>query len=147
MRLINVRTLAIEQFFGSHIPPYAILSHTWATEEVTFQDWHDISLDSSKGGFAKVLGACEQAKRSNLDYIWVDTNCIDKTSSAELSEAINSMWAWYRDASVCYAYLADVPDRTPEVDSDVDSIVDSEDPFWQSKWFTRGWTLQELLAP
>jgi hypothetical protein len=147
MRLINVRTLAIEQFFGSDIPPYAILSHTWGTEEVTFQDWQDISLASSKSGFAKILGACEQATRSNLDYIWVDTNCIDKTSSAELSEAINSMWAWYRDASICYAYLADAPDTALQVDSDGGVPVDWEDPFWQSKWFTRGWTLQELLAP
>lgn len=113
MRLINVRTLAIEQFFGSNIPPYTILSHTWGNEEVTFQDWQDISLASSKGGYAKIRGACEQATRSNLDYIWVDTNCIDKTSSAELSEAINSMFAWYRDASVCYAYLADAPDTSP----------------------------------
>jgi hypothetical protein len=147
MRLINVRTLAIEQFFGSDIPPYAILSHTWGTEEVTFQDWQDITLASSKSGFAKIQGACEQAKRSKLDYIWVDTNCIDKTSSAELSEAINSMWAWYRDASVCYAYLADTPDPAPEVDSDGRVTEDIKDPFWQSKWFTRGWTLQELLAP
>lgn len=147
MRLINVRTLAIEQFFGSNIPPYAILSHTWGTKEVTFQDWQDISFASSKSGYAKILGACEQAKRSNLDHIWVDTNCIDKTSSAELSEAINSMWAWYRDASVCYAYLADAPDTAPQMDSNGMFTVEFEDPFWQSKWFTRGWTLQELLAP
>jgi len=147
MRLINVRTLAIEQFFGSDIPPYAILSHTWGTEEVTFQDWQDITLASSKSGFAKIQGACEQAKRSNLDYIWVDTNCIDKTSSAELSEAINSMWAWYRDASICYAYLADAPDKAPQVASHDEVTLDYDDPFWQSKWFTRGWTLQELLAP
>jgi hypothetical protein len=147
MRLINVRTLAIEQFFGSDIPHYAILSHTWGNEEVTFQDWQDISLASSKSGYAKILGACEQAKRSNLDYIWVDTNCIDKTSSAELSEAINSMWAWYRDASVCYAYLADAQDIAPQVESDGGAILDMENSFWQSKWFTRGWTLQELLAP
>lgn len=141
MRLINVRTLAIEQFFGSDTPPYAILSHTWGTEEVTFQDWQDISLASSKSGYAKIMGACEQATRSKLDCIWVDTNCIDKTSSAELSEAINSMWAWYRDASVCYAYLADAPDTATHLDSEGGAILHIEDPFQQSKWFTRGWTL------
>jgi len=147
MRLINVRTQAIEEFFGTNVPPYAILSHTWGVEEVTFQDWHDLSIASSKKGFAKIQGACKRATKDNLDYIWVDTNCIDKTSSAELSEAINSMFAWYRDASVCYAYLADAPDPAPKVSTDHELAAKAKTHFWKSKWFTRGWTLQELLAP
>jgi hypothetical protein len=145
MRLINVRTFAIEEFIGTGIPPYAILSHTWGSEEVTYQDWQDISRASLKSGFAKIRGACDQAIRDKLEYVWVDTNCIDKTSSAELSEAINSMFTWYRNAAVCYVYLADTPDAAAQLNSD--GKVDSDDPFRRSKWFTRGWTLQELLAP
>ncbi|KAJ4172110.1 hypothetical protein NW754_007708 [Fusarium falciforme] len=98
MRLINVRTMELEEFHGDQVPRYAILSHTWGQGEVTFQDWKDLNLASQKAGFAKILGACQQASEDSLEYLWVDTNCIDKTSSAELSEAINSMFAWYRDA-------------------------------------------------
>jgi hypothetical protein len=145
MRLLNVRTLEIKEFIGADIPPYAILSHTWGSEEVTFHDWQDISRASLKGGFAKIQGACNQALMDKLDYIWVDTNCIDKTSSAELSEAINSMFAWYRNASRCYVYLADTSDTAPHLNND--GQLEMDDSFLQSKWFTRGWTLQELLAP
>ena len=114
---------------------------------------------STKKGFLKIIHACEQAERDNLDYLWCDTNCIDKTSSAELSEAINSMFSWYRDSQICYAYLNDVPQLFR---SDLDELQRyGLDPspdlngingagasaFLRSKWFTRGWTLQELLAP
>jgi hypothetical protein len=145
MRLLNVRTFEIEEFIGTHLPRYAILSYTWGTEEVTLHDWQDRSRASLKGGFAKIQGACNQAAKDKLDYIWVDTNCIDKTSSAELSEAINSMFAWYRDASHCYVYLADTSDTARRLNSDGE--LDMDDSFLRSKWFTRGWTLQELLAP
>ncbi|KAL6401163.1 hypothetical protein AUP68_16889 [Ilyonectria robusta] len=139
MRLINTRTLQLEDFSYHPIPErYAILSHTWEKDEVTFQDWQDFRIASKKKGFFKIKAACEQAVRNELDYLWVDTNCIDKSSSAELSEAINSMFAWYRDAFICYAYLADVPPV---------STGESMKHFRKSRWFTRGWTLQELLAP
>ncbi|KAJ2966180.1 hypothetical protein NQ176_g10268 [Zarea fungicola] len=140
MRLINVSSLDIEEFHGHQIPKYAILSHTWGEEEVTLQDWnrrHEFPL-FSKSGYRKITSACQLASASNYTHIWVDTNCIDKTSSAELSEAINSMFAWYRDAQICYAYLDDVTVR-PEYPS---SLL-----FKSARWFTRGWTLQELLAP
>jgi len=146
MRLINVNTLEIEEFVGTgFIPPYAILSHTWETEEVTFQDWRDMSRASTKGGYTKICLACHQAIKADLEYLWVDTNCIDKTSSAELSEAINSMFAWYRNAARCYVYLPDTPHTAARLNSK--GQVDKDDPFHRSKWFTRGWTLQELLAP
>ncbi|KAK7432965.1 hypothetical protein QQZ08_000436 [Neonectria magnoliae] len=139
MRLINTRTFEFEEFYGNGIPKqYAILSHTWEKEEVTFQDWQDPCGASKKKGFFKIKAACEQAVKNELDYLWVDTNCIDKRSSAELSEAINSMFAWYRDATICYAYLSDVPPLSPG---------ESTKHFRESRWFTRGWTLQELLAP
>lgn len=149
MRLINVNTYEIEEFFGTNIPPYAILSHTWESDEVTFQDWQDTSQRSLKAGFAKIQGACDRARKDGFDYVWVDTNCIDKTSSAELSEAINSMFAWYSDASVCYVYLSDVPDTVWCLNSNggSDLGLDKDDLFYRSRWFTRGWTLQELLAP
>ncbi|KAK1751053.1 vegetative incompatibility protein HET-E-1 [Echria macrotheca] len=133
MRLINVRSLELSEFFGKNIPPYAILSHTWGPEEVTFQDWQNLDQASRKQGFPKIRGTCEQAKGDGHDWVWVDTNCIDKTSSAELTEAINSMYQWYADARVCYAYLADVQANDENIET--------------SRWFTRGWTLQELVAP
>lgn len=145
MRLIDTWTLELLEFFGDEIPKrYAILSHTWEGEEVTFQDWQDLSVARKKKGFFKIDMACRQAQRHDLDYLWVDTNCIDKTSSSELSEAINSMFSWYEKATICYAYLTDVRPMPPEWDKMTEEYVQH---FCQSKWFTRGWTLQELLAP
>ena len=160
MRLINVKTRDLEQHCGRDIPRYAILSHRWEDQEVSFYDWqHSRDEIKDKKGFLKIIHACEQAERDNLEYLWCDTNCIDKTSSAELSEAINSMFSWYRDSQICYAYLSDVPQLFP---SDLDELQcygldlsqDLKDvngagasAFLRSKWFTRGWTLQELLAP
>ena len=138
MRLINTHTRAFEEFYGSKVPKYAILSHTWGQEEVTFQDWTDLASVVQKSGFTKVIEACEQAKNDGYSYMWIDTNCIDKSSSAELTEAINSMFAWYSKADVCYAYLSDVPTFKP---------LSYSKEFRQSRWFKRGWTLQELLAP
>jgi hypothetical protein len=136
MRLLNAKTLELTQFVGE-IPPYAILSHTWGAEEVTFQDITSPERDKKKG-FAKILGCCRQALIDTLEWVWIDTCCIDKTSSAELSEAINSMYAWYRDSQFCYVYLEDVISSPP-------AFCESE--FRRARWFTRGWCLQELIAP
>lgn len=97
MRLINTKTLLLEEFFGTNIPCYAILSHTWGEEEVSYQEW--VSGDPrmrEKKGFDKIARACEQALKEvwPLEWLWADTCCIDKASSADLSEAINSMFAW-----------------------------------------------------
>jgi hypothetical protein len=120
---------------------YAILSHTWGDEEeeVTFQDIINGTGDR-KAGYDKLRFCGRQAKADNLDYFWVDTCCIDKTNSTELQEAINSMFRFYSHATQCYVYLGDVlaKDR---------SEVDRESCFRKHRWFTRGWTLQELIAP
>lgn len=137
MRLINTRTLALEEFFGDRIPKYAILSHTWRDAEVTYQDWQDSHRRSAKKGFQKIQAACMVAQRNSIEHLWVDTNCINKDSSSELSEAINSMFTWYQNSSTCYVYLDDFHFE------DKDSLIALGD----SRWFTRGWTLQELLAP
>ncbi|OAA75436.1 Heterokaryon incompatibility [Akanthomyces lecanii RCEF 1005] len=134
MRLLNTSTLALEEFYGSAIPEYAILSHRWLDDEVSFQDLQS-GQAASKAGYAKIQRCCEQAAQDGLAYAWVDTCCIDKTSSAELNEAINSMYAWYRDSALCYAFLSDV------------SAAAADGSFDDSAWFTRGWTLQELIAP
>ncbi|KAK7958654.1 hypothetical protein PG988_013502 [Apiospora saccharicola] len=144
MRLIDVKNYVFQEFLGSQTPKYAILSHTWGHEEVTHQEWLGwLATGSSsamkKQGFQKIMGACKQAKEDHLDGLWVDTNCIDKTSSAELTEAINSMYAWYRDSTICYCYMADVPTASSS-DDDILTL------FRESRWHTRGWTLQELLA-
>ncbi|TGO80036.1 hypothetical protein BELL_0016g00100 [Botrytis elliptica] len=128
---------------GSDTPGYAILSHTWGadTDELTFQDLLN-HTGQDKSGYQKLQFCGEQAKRDGLQYFWVDTCCIDKTSSAELQEAINSMFRWYQDANKCYVYLSDVSTNgCDQASSSWQSI------FKNSRWFTRGWTLQELIAP
>ncbi|KAF9071603.1 heterokaryon incompatibility protein-domain-containing protein [Rhodocollybia butyracea] len=124
---------------GQKIPRYAILSHVWEDEEVSFQQMQDPSSMKDMRGFSKIVRAAEQARSDRFDYIWIDTCCIDKTSSSELSEAINSMYRYYREARVCYAYLGDVQGGLPS--------RSLESAFYASRWFKRGWTLQELLAP
>lgn len=143
MRLINARTLKIEEFGPRNLPKYAILSHTWGDCEPTFAEWRSAVTrrwKSSKPGFAKIFATCKQACRDGLSHVWIDTVCIDKSSSAELSEAINSMFAWYKKAEVCYVYLTDIPSQPP-------SGIDLSELMGSSRWFSRGWTLQELIAP
>ncbi|KAI1189011.1 HET-domain-containing protein [Nemania serpens] len=143
MRLLNTRSLRIEEFTAANVPEYAILSHTWGGAEATFAEWSRRLTrlrKSTRVGFAKILSTCKQARQDGLSYVWVDTVCIDKSSSAELSEAINSMFAWYENAKVCYVYLDDVPSQPL-------GQVDVMELFKLSRWFTRGWTLQELIAP
>jgi hypothetical protein len=135
-----------KDLIGDDIPKYAILSHTWGvdTEEVTFKDMID-GTGGAKSGYKKIWFCGEQARRDGLQYFWVDTCCIDKSSSAELQEAINSMFRWYQNAAKCYVYLSDVSTRNQKA-SDRLSEYTWEPAFRSSKWFTRGWTLQELLA-
>jgi hypothetical protein len=131
MWLIDVDTYKLVEFFSP--PRYAILSHRWGDEEVSFEEM--MTLDDmirSKKGFIKIQHTVNQAKTDNLHWAWVDACCIDKKSSAELSEAINSMYRWYNEAAVCYVYLSDVL---------------PSGHWYQSEWFTRSWTLQELIAP
>ncbi|KAI0971228.1 heterokaryon incompatibility protein-domain-containing protein [Xylaria arbuscula] len=135
MRLLNIQTSEVEEFYDP--PKYAILSHTW-DREMTLQEWQS-SSKQQREAYGKATRAGEQAIKDGLDYIWIDTICIDKTSSAELSEAINSMFNWYEGAEVCYAYLSDVAFQS--------QARMKESPFRRSRWFTRGWTLQELIAP
>lgn len=106
-------------------------------EEVTFEEYtQDPQRARSKAGFVKIRGACAQAKKDGYNYVWVDTNCIKKTDPMELDEAINSMFRWYREAGVCYAHLADVPDSAVAVDKRGQLTVSSS--FDKSRWFTRG---------
>ncbi|KAI0139997.1 HET-domain-containing protein [Hypoxylon sp. NC0597] len=144
MRLLNTSTLELRTF-GRDRPPYAILSHTWTRDEAPFKAFiprKHFSASVSrlkKRKYAKVVKSCKVARESGLDWIWIDTCCIDKSSSTELTEAINSMYAWYEASEVCFAYMRDV--------SDNDDPVSEDSSFARSVWFTRGWTLQELIAP
>ncbi|UKZ72645.1 hypothetical protein TrVFT333_000278 [Trichoderma virens FT-333] len=160
MRLLDARTLGLVDITDDRVPPYAILSHTWGDEEITIQQLRRLggcsqstlaspkTLDKKrratvlKKGYVKIAGAAQLAVSRGLDYIWVDTCCIDKTSSAELSEAINSMYLWYEKSAECYAYLADVEPVAAAADAG-----EFHDSLRRSRWFTRGWTLQELIAP
>jgi hypothetical protein len=137
MRLLNCHTFKLYEFYANP-PKYAILSHTWGLDEVLLQDINK-GTATGKAGYKKIEGCCAQAAEDGLDYVWVDTCCIDKTNSAELQEAINSMFAWYKLSEICYAYLSDF------------SKTRNKSEFGRnlqaSRWFTRGWTLQELIAP
>ena len=143
MRLLNTETYELHTFpSADHTPPYAILSHCCqdATGEVTFADIQHLPRARTMSGWSKIENACAVARRRHhCEWLWIDTCCIDKGSSAELSEAINSMFAWYLRCNVCLAYLSDVP--TCENPAECNAYLRA------SRWFTRGWTLQELIAP
>lgn len=139
MRLMDSSSLRLRDFPANEIPEYAILSHTWGEDEVLFADVGRGIDNGKKTGYEKIRSSCKQAAAHGLGYVWIDTCCIDKSSSAELSEAINSMYPWYQKAKICYAYLADVPTNV--------NTHDLNSAFAKSRWFRRGWTLQELIGP
>jgi hypothetical protein len=148
MRLLEMKApgeFSLIQVATHNTLPYAILSHTWTGQEVTYQDLVS-GAGKSKSGYKKIKFCGEQATRDGLQYFWVDTCCIDKSNSTELSTAINSMFRWYRNAKKCYVYLTDV--SVSSHDGDVQPSQSTwEAAFRESRWFTRGWTLQELIAP
>lgn len=134
MRVLDTSTLELREFVEPP-GPYAILSHTWTDEEVTFKEYRkDHENIKHRTGYAKIADFCRISRQRGFRWAWVDTCCIDKRSSAELSEAINSMYQWYGGARECYVWLDDYLSEDPR------SLADC-------KWFKRGWTLQELLAP
>ncbi|KAK8080906.1 HET domain protein [Apiospora hydei] len=116
MRLIDVKTLRLHEFYDERlVPKYAILSHTWSNEEVALQEYEHLlaggpgaDVTYAKQGYMKIVAACKAADELGLRWCWADTCCIDKKSSAELTEAINSMFKWYLQADVCLAYLDDL---------------------------------------
>ena len=165
MRLINIQTLELAEFFEKDLPPYYILSHRWGENEVSYEEYvkrHNLrsgylnaairfvqsllSTNTSSLGYLKITSACDFAKtfilsgKPKVDWLWIDTCCIDKRSSSELSEAINSMYSWYHKAELCIVYLSDVSQETWTGTKPGQAFTDSA-------WFSRGWTLQELLAP
>ncbi|KAK0724900.1 heterokaryon incompatibility protein-domain-containing protein, partial [Lasiosphaeris hirsuta] len=150
MWLINCYTYALEYFNdpedavfpkgvdGKGYDGYLILSHTWGDTEVSFHEAHDIRVTRQKKGFRKIESMCKAARQESYGYVWVDTCCIDKSSSAELTESINSMFRWYREADCCVVYLEDLAPGEGDA---------TEEELRPCRWFTRGWTLQELIAP
>lgn len=137
MRLLNTSTGVLHDFPHTKLPDYAILSHTWGSpeDEVLFVDLQQ-GTAKEKSGYQKLQRACDQAAADGLSWIWIDACCIDKNSSSELSESINSMYAWFAKAETCYAHLADVSSAKDKRIGELAS----------SRWFKRGWTLQELIA-
>lgn len=150
MRLLRVEDggeFSLVEFVGRNIPRYTVLSHTWGAddEEVSLKDLME-GTGKTKAGYRKIQFCGKHTANDNLQYFWVDTCCIDRSSSAELSEAINSMFRWYQGAAKCYVYLSDVS-LGGSVQNDSSSQQTWEQAFRHSRWFTRGWTLQELIAP
>ncbi|KAJ5050308.1 uncharacterized protein L3040_002191 [Drepanopeziza brunnea f. sp. 'multigermtubi'] len=159
---INTQTFALHEgppsFFRSE--GYAILSHRWDDEEITFNEYHSFIAQLSSEQplppqLEKIRGLCLKAREQKLRWVWIDSCCINKGSSAELAEAIHSMFKWYRDSKVCFAYLGDVRksesvarnSEGAKVSFSVFNQVEEREPSKPSVWFSRGWTLQELLAP
>ena len=136
MRLLNIHSLELKEFSKGKRPAYAIASHRWDEHETTFADVGD-AQNTSTTGYKKVKDFANYIKTqvSGVDWLWIDTCCINKENAVELSRAINLMFEWYQDAEICLAYLWDVEE------------VDAEVGLQRSEWFERGWTLQELLAP
>ena len=148
------RQIKVLQFPPDKNTRYAILSHRWApdTEEVNYEEMVELAnMNTEKQdkirkrvGYQKIHKSCEQAREDGLEWLWVDTCCIDKRSSTELSEAINSMYRWYEKSARCYAHLHDVPGLSFPTKPDCETYPRSDG--WP-EWFSRGWTLQELIAP
>ncbi|KAF2806216.1 kinesin light chain 1 [Mytilinidion resinicola] len=111
-------------FKDDDLPPYAILSHTWTEgQEVTYNELV-AGTGKDKTGYAKIRFCGRRAAAHGLQYFWVDTCCIDKSTSDELNVSV------------------------PEEVSNAEAFqITWAEAFRRSRWFTRGWTLQELLAP
>ena len=130
--LINTETQCLERI-NDPPGPYAILSHTWGDDEIVMDDMRtkeSRATSKRRKGYQKLSSAVHRAKSDGYGHIWIDTCCINQASSAELSEAINAMHEYYANSAVCYSYLEDISDA-----KDLDS----------ARWFSRGWTLQELV--
>ncbi|KAK7461859.1 hypothetical protein VKT23_008289 [Stygiomarasmius scandens] len=157
-RLINTYTYELVDFANEKsVPEYAIISHRWREgEEVGFAEFTTRALDKNKpnacpSGYTKIMKACEQARRDEISWIWIDTSCIDQDNHEDVARSIKSMYAYYRNARVCYAWLHDVSaSLTPSTTWNVVEGINSgglKAEVEESEWFSRGWTLQELLAP
>ncbi|KAF4776927.1 hypothetical protein HER10_EVM0010059 [Colletotrichum scovillei] len=156
MRLLSTKTTKLEVFDLENAPPYATLSHLWEHDEVLFQDMEDLSRAARRGGFLKIQLACAAAERQGLGHIWIDTCCVDKESEAERNEAVESSFRIFKSAAVCIAYLSDVrsestmlAEYTSVADFHPDNNLEGKfrHAFKRSRWFTRSWTLPELIAP
>lgn len=176
MRLLSTKSYQLFEPHELPVPfpHYAILSHTWISpeDEITYQDFKRRKVDIESGifkykGWSKLRKYFDRTARDGWEWAWMDTCCIDKTNPADTQEAINAMFRWYQDAGVCYAYLEDIDMRRIARDPflpetvDLDELIGSHNvtnrgsalhtalsPFFvHAKWFTRNWTLQELLAP
>jgi hypothetical protein len=135
MRVLDTTSLEFREFPDLPDEPYAILSHRWGSEEVTFKEYRKSRATiRHRAGYKKIAEFCHVAYERGFRYAWVDTCCIDKRSSAELSEAINSMYRWYANSNECHVFLDDYVPADPA-------------SFRSCEWFRRGWTLQELIAP
>ncbi|KAJ8518481.1 hypothetical protein ONZ45_g4467 [Pleurotus djamor] len=130
----NADASTSQSFDQNTVARYAIASHRWDRQELAFVDREDLkSMEMKKQtAYAKFKGLCKAAEASGCRFVWIDTLCIDNTNAPELDESIRSMFSWYRNAYVCIVYLGQ---------------SDDESDIAKDTWFSRGWTLQELLAP
>jgi hypothetical protein len=139
LRLLDVRTYQVSVFNEAAAPRYAAISHTWGPDEVVFKDLVNFQYATLRGGFAKLQGACLTVIKLGIEWIWIDTVCIDRSSSVEVSDSVNSIFRWFRNSQFCIVYLDDLcPD---------DEGSASFRQLKACRWMTRSWTLQEVIAP
>ena len=149
---VDRRANKVLEFSDDEVTEYAILSHRWIEQEVDYNEVVELTkMDEEerseirrRDGYRKILQSCEQAMKDGYKWLWADTCCIDKRSSAELSEAINSMYRWYENSRICYAYLHDLSGSSFPIAADDEMYPNFKG--WP-EWFSRGWTLQEMIAP
>ncbi|KAI6118529.1 hypothetical protein EDD16DRAFT_1726773 [Pisolithus croceorrhizus] len=124
---------------------YAILWHRWGAE-VGYEEMIGLMKMEKEereevkqhAGYRGIIKSCEQATMDGYKWLWIDTCCIDKRSSSELSEAIYSMYRWYENAQVCYAYLNDVDELTFPTEVDYNKFAESNAPK-EVKFFNKDW--------
>ena len=161
IRLLNVKNFQFREYDEGNLPAYAILSHVWYNEEKKIELVYDSfeSLPRNANGVPqcpkdqnyakshdKIMKTCQETRKlgegsgKRVDFVWIDSICIDKRNAGERDRAIRSMWRFYGDAACCIVWLQDVEwskNNKPRVDQ----------AFENARWFSRGWTLQELIAP
>lgn len=141
MHLLNTQTCRLQRFFDhSQLPQYATLSHCWGPDEVTFEDMQRVDEVPRNPGYAKLRRACQTAQDQGLEWLWADTVCIDRSSTAALTEAVNSSFRWYQQSQICLVYLDDF-------ESGEATIASIREQLSRCRWMWRSWTLQELVAP
>ncbi|KAG0701294.1 hypothetical protein DFH29DRAFT_852779 [Suillus ampliporus] len=136
MTHLPLQTEPIEEAVAKYFN-WVMLSHKWESKEPLMHDIHDkVVYDLDPGGtVVKLQTFCKVTRDAGHRRAWSDTCCTDQNNNVELQRSVNSMFVWYRNSALTIVYLSDVPPSSKS-----GALADST-------WNTRGWTIQEFLAP